>query len=158
MKTSSFPTFSFLALLCTTTVLSSPSYRDSVRRDPGPHPPFPFKTLNRTAGPPPEDTELHTGDITWFNVSLGACGWMNDGYAQDVVALSYKLMGNQSWGNPYCGRTITVSYKGKYIQPMVVDKCADCEDPDNIDLSVQAFSELADLGVGRDKATWWFNN
>jgi expansin (peptidoglycan-binding protein) len=72
------------------------------------------------------------------------------------VALSHLLMGTQSNGNPYCGKTITVNYKGKTTTAKVVDKCMGC-DIFSIDLSDKAFGELADLGIGRASATWHFN-
>jgi expansin (peptidoglycan-binding protein) len=80
----------------------------------------------------------------------------NDGSTEKVVALPYGLMGTQSNGNPYCGKTITVSYGGKTTTATVVDKCMGCVG-DAIDLSNAAFLELAELAVGRATAEWWFN-
>jgi expansin (peptidoglycan-binding protein) len=67
-------------------------------------------------------------------------------------------MGTQSNGNPYCGKTITVkcTSTGKTTTAKVVDKCMGC-DGDSIDLSNAAFSDLADMAVGRTGAQWWFN-
>jgi expansin (peptidoglycan-binding protein) len=93
---------------------------------------------------------------------LGACGITNDGTTDKVVALSKLLMGAQSNSgdganaNPYCGKTITVKYKGKTTTAKVVDKCGDCS-IDSIDLSRAAYADLADESLGRDKAEWWFN-
>ncbi|KUJ15663.1 uncharacterized protein LY89DRAFT_587490, partial [Mollisia scopiformis] len=97
-----------------------------------------------------------TGDITYYEAGLGACGWTSDGSTEQVVALPYELMGTQSNGNPYCGKTITISYQGKTTQAKVVDKCMGCMG-DSIDLSNAAFLELAELAVGRASAEWWFN-
>ncbi|KAF8864986.1 hypothetical protein BDZ45DRAFT_581164, partial [Acephala macrosclerotiorum] len=97
-----------------------------------------------------------TGDITYYTAGLGACGTTNDGDTEKVVALPYGLMGTQSNGNPYCGKTITISYQGKTTTATVVDKCMGCLG-DSIDLSNAAFLELAELAVGRASAQWWFN-
>jgi len=67
-----------------------------------------------------------TGDMTYYDVSLGACGWVNDGMTEDVAALSHVLMGNQSNGNPYCGKVITISYGVKTATASIVDKCMGC--------------------------------
>ena len=99
-----------------------------------------------------------TGDITYYTAGLGACGSTSDGDTENVVALPHGLMGTQSNGNPYCGKTITVkcSATGKTTTATVVDKCMGCEGY-SIDLSNAAFLELDDLSVGRTTAEWWFN-
>ena len=97
-----------------------------------------------------------TGDITYYDTGMGACGWTNDGNSENVVALSHLLMGEKSNGNPYCGKSITVKYKGKTVIAKVVDKCMGCE-IHAIDLSNIAFESLADKGVGRTQAEWYFN-
>jgi hypothetical protein len=99
-----------------------------------------------------------TGDITYYTAGLGACGSTSDGDAEKVVALPHGLMGTQSNGNPYCGKTITVkcSATGKTTTATVVDKCMGCDDY-SIDLSNKAFLELDDFSVGRTTAEWWFN-
>jgi len=99
-----------------------------------------------------------TGDITYYTAGLGACGITSDGDTENVVALPHGLMGTQSNGNPYCGKTITVkcSATGKTTTATVVDKCMGC-DAYSIDLSNAAFLELDDLSVGRTTAEWWFN-
>lgn len=99
-----------------------------------------------------------TGDITYYTAGLGACGSTSDGDTENVVALPYELMGTQSNGNPYCGKTITVKCiaTGKTTTATVVDKCMGCKGY-AIDLSNAAFLDLDDLSVGRTTADWWFN-
>ena len=98
------------------------------------------------------------GDITYYTAGLGACGITSDGDVQNVVALPYGLMGPESNGNPYCGKTITITCiaTGKTTTATVVDKCMGC-DGFSIDLSNAAFLDLDDLAVGRTSATWYFN-
>jgi hypothetical protein len=99
-----------------------------------------------------------TGDITYYQAGLGACGIDSDGDTQNVVALPHALMGAQSNGNPYCGQTITIQCPstGETTTATVVDKCMGCTGY-SIDLSNAAFLDLASLSVGRTTANWWFN-
>jgi len=99
-----------------------------------------------------------TGDITYYEAGLGACGLTTNGTIERVIALPHVLMGTLSNTNPYCGKTVTIKCiaTGKTTTATVVDKCMGCEDY-AIDLSNAAFEELEDLAVGRTTATWWFN-
>ncbi|KAM3072318.1 hypothetical protein ACMFMG_009128 [Clarireedia jacksonii] len=97
-----------------------------------------------------------TGDITFYTAGLGSCGVTTDGSAVAGVALPWELMGSQSNGNPYCGKTITISYNGKTVIAVVIDKCMGCSGK-SIDLTNKAFDALLDEGVGRAQAEWWFN-
>lgn len=100
-----------------------------------------------------------SGDLTFYTLGLGACGF-NDGgkdSSENIVALSYLLMGEQSNGNPMCGKTITISYNGKTITAVVRDKCMGCA-KEAIDVSEKAFLELfGSKSVGRGEVQWWFN-
>ncbi|KAK0615848.1 RlpA-like double-psi beta-barrel-protein domain-containing protein-containing protein, partial [Bombardia bombarda] len=101
----------------------------------------------------------YAGDLTYYAVGLGACGWDDSGKDRtaNIVAISHLLMGTQSNGNPYCGRTISISANGKTVQAVVNDKCMGCELA-AIDSSEKVFLELfGDLGVGRSEVKWWFN-
>lgn len=98
-----------------------------------------------------------SGDITFYEAGLGACGETTDGETDNVVALPWAFMGTQSNGNPFCGKTITISKGGKTVQATVVDKCMGCVGRD-LDLSNKAFQDLGvDFSVGRTTADWWFN-
>ena len=98
------------------------------------------------------------GDITYYTAGLGACGSTSDGDTEKVAALPHGLMGPESNGNLYCGKTITITCiaTGKTTTATVVDKCMGC-DGFSVDLSNAAFLDLDDLAVGRTKATWYFN-
>ncbi|PVH80606.1 hypothetical protein DL98DRAFT_370557, partial [Cadophora sp. DSE1049] len=95
------------------------------------------------------------GDITYYEAGLGACGETTDGSVDKVIALPVGLMGAQSNGNPYCGKTVTIKKGSKTTTATVVDKCMGCEG-NSIDLSNAAFLELAEFDVGRTTAEWWF--
>jgi len=102
------------------------------------------------------------GDLTYYTTGLGACGETNDGLTENVVALSYLLLGDESnngegGDNPYCGRTITVEYGGKTTTAKVVDKCMGC-DTYSIDLSTAAFLDVAEEALGRVQGKWYFSD
>jgi len=97
------------------------------------------------------------GDITFYEAGLGACGITNDGSVDHIVALAHDFMGEQSNGNPFCGKTVTINYGGTTVQATVQDKCMGCTGRD-LDLSNAAFDALGIAeSVGRTQADWWFN-
>lgn len=98
-----------------------------------------------------------SGDITFYEAGLGACGLTSDGASENVVALPHEFMGTQSNGNPFCGKTVTIVYGKKTVQATVVDKCMGCVGRD-LDLSNAAFDGLGIAeSVGRTTADWYFN-
>jgi hypothetical protein len=75
-----------------------------------------------------------------------------------VIALPHDLMGTQSNGNPYCGKTVTIQKGSAKVIATVVDKCMGCTGM-SIDLSNKAFSGLGiAYDTGRTQGTWWFND
>ncbi|TRX88224.1 hypothetical protein FHL15_010913 [Xylaria flabelliformis] len=88
-----------------------------------------------------------SGDMTWYNPGLGACGWTN-GDGDAVVALSPSKSGN-------CGKTINIHYQGKSTTAKVVDKCPGCA-AEAIDVSPTVFDKLANRDQGRVPVTWEF--
>lgn len=97
-----------------------------------------------------------SGDITYYEAGLGACGDYSNGNTTRVIALPVGMMGAQSNGNPFCGMTVTINRNGKSTVATVVDKCMGCVG-NSIDLSNLAFEDLADFALGRTQATWHFN-
>lgn len=101
----------------------------------------------------------YSGKITYYTVGLGSCGYNDVGKdnSENIVALSYLVMGTVSNGNPMCGETITIKSNGKTATATVRDKCMGCA-YDDIDVSEKLFLELwGDLGVGRAPVEWSFN-
>lgn len=116
-----------------------------------------------TAAPPPATTvasgssPTYTGDITYYDTTgYGACGWINDGTVENVIALPFEFMGLLSNSNPYCGKMVTITLGSASVVAKVVDKCMGCTGM-SIDLSHHAFDTLHSEGVGRTTATWSFN-
>jgi hypothetical protein len=100
----------------------------------------------------------HTGDLTYYDVGLGACGFDDGGLdmSDNIVALSHEMMGTQSNGNPYCNRKVVIKANGKTVTATVRDKCMGCAFND-IDVSKKAFVEVfGALTDGRKKVEWAF--
>jgi len=105
--------------------------------------------------------------MTYYSPSqgMGACGPGPNGYIyQDsdmVVAVSHLMMGSLSSGdeeNPLCWQKLKIynPATGETNSAMVVDKCAGCAGPQDIDLSPTLFDTLGDPGVGRYHGVQWY--
>jgi hypothetical protein len=95
--------------------------------------------------------------MTYYQAGLGACGTYSNGDTDSIVALPAGLMGAQSNGNPYCGKTITIINGDVTTTATVCDKCPGCPDY-SIDLSNKAFLATGEaLSVGRKVIQWYFN-
>ncbi|KAG0040805.1 hypothetical protein BGZ82_008863 [Podila clonocystis] len=107
----------------------------------------------------------YSGKATWCKsnspaASYGACNIHWDGYEEPVVALSARMMGAQSWGNPACNKRVRITLKSdrtKTVTARVVDKCpADECAYGSLDLSPAAFQKLGDLDTGILNIEWHF--
>ncbi|KAL0466843.1 RlpA-like double-psi beta-barrel-containing domain-containing protein [Neurospora intermedia] len=102
----------------------------------------------------------HNGDLTYYDVGLGACGFDDNGLdmSDNIVALSHEMMGTQSNGNPYCNRKVIIKANGKTVSATVRDKCMGCAFND-IDVSKKAFLDVfGALTDGRKKVEWAFSD
>ncbi|KAL8854748.1 MAG: hypothetical protein Q9221_000531 [Calogaya cf. arnoldii] len=95
-----------------------------------------------------------SGEITFYDTGLGACGTVDDGLNENVFALAHGMMGEQSNGNPFCGRKAEVTLDGKTVVGKLVDKCMGCVGQD-IDLSHKMFQALAHEDRGRIPGVSW---
>ncbi|KAG0340591.1 hypothetical protein BG000_011633 [Podila horticola] len=102
----------------------------------------------------------YSGKATWFTDSYGACNEHWNGYEEPIVALSARMMGAASWGNPACNKRVQITLKGdssKTVTARVVDKCpADECAYGSLDLSPAAFQTLGDLDTGILDIDWHF--
>ncbi|WP_394847629.1 RlpA-like double-psi beta-barrel domain-containing protein [Pendulispora brunnea] len=101
--------------------------------------------------------EEHTGKITWYtDKGYGACGTKIDASSQNLAAVSSKWFSSSNRNNdPVCkGVSVRVSYNGKSITVPVVDECPSC-DREHVDLSLPAFSALADPDDGVVQGVTW---
>ncbi|KAI0318975.1 RlpA-like double-psi beta-barrel-protein domain-containing protein-containing protein [Amylostereum chailletii] len=102
----------------------------------------------------------HTGQGTYFEVGLGACGRQNSD-ADFIAAVSESFFDTYPGAtpnpnnNPVCQRRITAQYQGRSVTVAVADRCEACALYD-LDFSPAAFTQLAgSLSVGRISGMTW---
>lgn len=99
--------------------------------------------------------QTYSGDATFYEVGLGACGVTNTD--SDLIAAmnwqQFNEFGSMSNGNPICGKQAILHYQDKSVTVTVEDKCPGCS-YGSIDLSPAAFNQLADESLGRIQITW----
>lgn len=122
-----------------------------------------FQPLNtqtsaaQTSSAPTSPATVFSGDGTYYETGLGACGIYN--VDTDYICAMSHLFFDQYTpnGNPnhntLCGKKINAFYNGKTVQVTVTDRCEACAYAD-LDFSPSAFSQLADQSLGRIKITW----
>ncbi|KAI9739524.1 MAG: hypothetical protein M1834_006240 [Cirrosporium novae-zelandiae] len=99
----------------------------------------------------------HTGDLTYFTPSVGACGYTNT-VSDHIVAISISLFDSFSVGanpnlNRACGKKIRATRGGKSVDVKVVDRCGACAKWD-LDMANSAYDVLADEAAGRVSVSW----
>ncbi|KAI0078594.1 hypothetical protein K474DRAFT_1706323 [Panus rudis PR-1116 ss-1] len=90
-----------------------------------------------------------TGDATFFEPGLGACGAFSS--PNDLIV---ALSPSDYAGGSHCFRHILVNWQGRTVDATVVDLCPSCN-PGSIDLSPAAFQQLASLNAGRLTGVNW---
>jgi hypothetical protein len=114
-----------------------------------------------TSGESASDGQTHSGDGTFYDVGLGACG-QNSVSTDHMVAIGWQLFDSFATGNAVmnpnlnsvCGKQIRASYGGKSVTVVVLDRCGGCQ-PYDLDFSPSAFDILADPSIGRLKNVQW---
>ncbi|EKM52742.1 uncharacterized protein PHACADRAFT_164667 [Phanerochaete carnosa HHB-10118-sp] len=105
---------------------------------------------------------VNSGDGTFFTPGLGACGY-NNNESEHVAAVSHQFFDSFGGGSsnpndaPICGKMATLHYGGKTTTVQIVDRCAGCSGPSDVDMAPAAFNDLADPSVGRIQITWTIN-
>ncbi|KAI7265602.1 hypothetical protein KC345_g8436 [Hortaea werneckii] len=117
--------------------------------------------------PLPSNTDTFTGDLTYYQPGLGACGVTSE-ENDFIVALSHLLFdaagsstdaGGNSNENPLCGRMLRATRYNeeasaqRSVDLRVVDRCTGCE-VDDLDTSLKAFERLAPSASGRVEVSW----
>ncbi|CAD0109184.1 unnamed protein product [Aureobasidium uvarum] len=102
----------------------------------------------------------YTGDLTWYDVGLGACG-LTSTSDEAIVAISQDIFDNAQYKtanpnlNPLCGKYVTITGKGgQTYQAKVVDRCVGCAEAD-LDLSQDFFNKVTSNGDGRVSGMSW---
>lgn len=99
----------------------------------------------------------YTGDLTYYDPGLGACG-VTSKDSDRIVAVSHLVFDAVSTGsnpnaNPLCGKKIRARRNNKSVDLTVVDRCTGCQ-PTDIDVTIDIFSSLADVDQGRVLVEW----
>lgn len=99
----------------------------------------------------------YTGDLTYYDPGLGACGVTNTG-SDAIVAVSHIVfdavsVGSNPNANPLCGKKIRARRNDKSIDLTVVDRCTGCQ-PTDIDVTQSVFADLATIAQGRVTVEW----
>lgn len=104
-------------------------------------------------------SESFTGDATFYNTGMGACGVQSQDSDMIVALAAPDFDPTSPGGNPnknsLCGTSILVSYKGgPEVACKILDRCPECAHG-AIDLSPAAFKAMgADANAGRVPVTW----
>lgn len=139
---------------------TSPSYEPAPTTPSAPTTPASSSTTSSTPASTSSSSgggEEFNGQVTFYEVGLGACGWTNSD-DELVAALNWEQwdqFGSESNGNPACNKKATLNYEGKSVTVKIVDKCMGCKYGD-LDLSPSAFKQLAPESVGRMEMSWSF--
>lgn len=104
----------------------------------------------------------YTGDFTYYEPGLGACG-VTSSSSDDIVSISHFVFdaaqsGSDPNQNPLCGKKLRAKRvkEGsgeRSVDLTVVDRCVGCKSTD-IDVSLSVFKKLADEDLGRVTVTW----
>ncbi|KLO07319.1 plant expansin, partial [Schizopora paradoxa] len=103
-------------------------------------------------------TDLFSG--TYYGTGLGACGITNKD--TDFIAAAAESLFDSFPGatanpnnNPICGKKVLAQYEGKSVEVTITDRCGGCTLEGSLDFSPSAFSQLADMSVGRIHGMTW---
>ena len=127
--------------------------------------PSPGGAKNRNSPLPlPSNTATFTGDLTFYDTGIGACGVVSTSH--DLICAVSMILYDAAQGsssnpntNSLCGKKIRITRfdervgANKSIDVEVVDRCVACKAED-LDLSYDAFDVLADRDLGRVKGSW----
>ncbi|GAB7348216.1 hypothetical protein MBLNU459_g6214t1 [Dothideomycetes sp. NU459] len=105
----------------------------------------------------------YTGDLTWYAVGEGACGFDNVP-TDHIVAVSEIIFDDPLYytanpnNNPLCKKSVTITGSdGTQYVAKVVDRCTGCAKSD-LDLSEDFFNTVTNNGDGRvPDMTWVWN-
>jgi expansin (peptidoglycan-binding protein) len=103
----------------------------------------------------------YKGDLTWYDVGMGACGKTNVP-SDHIVAISEAMFDAYNPGNPnnnpLCGKYVSITGKdGQKYRAQIVDRCPGCSKTD-LDLSQEFFNLVTQNGDGRvGNMEWCFD-
>ena len=113
--------------------------------------PITSAAADETTGGSCEDTEVFSGDATWYELGGNP---VNCGFPTDALPPYYAALNGPQYGAAdYCGACILAEGPNGSVELLLVDQCPGCAMGD-IDLSPAAFEQIAALADGRVEVTW----
>jgi expansin (peptidoglycan-binding protein) len=94
---------------------------------------------------------IHTGEATFYTFANGAGNCMFDSTPNDLMVGAINAIDYA--GSALCGACAIVTGPRGTITIRIVDRCPGCPGG-NLDLSPQAFAQLADTSLGRVPIHW----
>jgi expansin (peptidoglycan-binding protein) len=96
------------------------------------------------------DVEEHAGEATYYD----ADGSGNCSFVASPSDLMVAAMNNADWeGSAVCGQCVEVDGPNGSVTVRITDRCPGCSEGD-LDLSREAFQQIAALQAGRVAITW----
>lgn len=96
------------------------------------------------------EIEEHTGEATYYDVD----GSGNCGFEASPNDLMVAAMNQADWdGSAVCGQCVRVDGPNGSVTVRITDRCPGCAEGD-LDLSREAFQQIAALATGRVAITW----
>ena len=139
----------FLAVMALLAALALPGGASAQTQDPTTGPQI-FLPLVMSAPPPPANP-IHTGEGTYYSEANGGGNCMFDPTPND---LNVAAMNAVDYNNAaVCGEYVHIWGPKGEVTVRIVDQCPECKSGD-LDLSPQAFDQIADLPQGRVKISW----
>lgn len=107
--------------------------------------------VNKAGAPAGPSNPTHSGEATYYNEANGEGNCSFDASPQDLMigALNHVDYADSA----LCGAFLEVTGPKATITIRVVDQCPGCPAGD-IDLSPQAFAQIAEISAGRVPITW----
>ncbi|MEZ4447486.1 MAG: expansin EXLX1 family cellulose-binding protein [Polyangiaceae bacterium] len=104
-----------------------------------------------TVGVPCGDVETRSGEGTYYDFADGSG---NCGFPATPNDLMVAAMNDTDYaGSAVCGSCVTIDGPSGSVTVRIVDRCPECPAGD-IDLSPDAFSQIAELSAGHVPITW----
>jgi len=95
-------------------------------------------------------SKQESGEATYYNAEgLGACG------IQTPPDYLVAAINDEQYSKANCGRCVSVTGPKGTVVVRIIDKCPGCDSGD-LDLSITAFTKIADKSAGRVKIKWRF--
>jgi len=105
------------------------------------------------------DGFIFGGIATFFyqKGNAGACGEVHSD-SDLIAAIDQERYGDSGTVSSLCGKQVEIInlQNGKSVVVAIKDSCPTCRDWNSIDLSVGAFTQLAELGIGEIDIKWRF--